>query len=84
MQSEGYTTKKNAVNGIISVQENSESTTNFLKKVSHDGHPYFVLKSQNNGQTIGKSEMYNSSAARDNGILSVITNAWTDEIEEVS
>ncbi len=37
-----------------------------------------------NGQIIGKSQMYNSEAARDNGIQSVITNAKEKVINDIT
>lgn len=52
------------------------------KKTAKDDSPYFVLTATN-GQTIGKSEMYSSVAARDNGIASVKSNGPTPTIKEV-
>ena len=46
-----------------------------------DGSPFFNLKATN-GQVIGKSEMYSSAAACENGIESVKKNAPEAEVIE--
>jgi uncharacterized protein YegP (UPF0339 family) len=74
LTSEGYSTKAACLNGIESVKTNSQDDSRFDKKESASGKPYFNLKASN-GQIIGASEMYESIAARDNGIASVKTNA---------
>jgi uncharacterized protein YegP (UPF0339 family) len=81
--SEGYTTKANCENGIESVRTNSQKDERFEKKVSTNNKPYFNLKASN-GQVIGTSEMYESTAARDNGIESVKNNAPTATIDDQS
>lgn len=74
LASEGYTTKAACLNGIESVKVNSQDDARFDRKESSNGKPYFNLKASN-GQIIGTSEMYESTAARDNGIASVKNNA---------
>ncbi|WP_316632290.1 YegP family protein [uncultured Flavobacterium sp.] len=74
LTSEGYTTKAACLNGIESVKTNSQDDNRFDRKESSNGKPYFNLKATN-GQIIGSSEMYESTAARENGIESVKTNA---------
>lgn len=74
LASESYSEKRSALAGVESVRKNSANADRFEKKVSSAGEPYFNLKSTN-GQVIGKSEMYSSEAARDNGIQSVMSNA---------
>src|SRR5690349_4269164 len=74
LSSERYTSKSSAENGIASVKTNAQNDANFQRKTAKDGSPYFVLVA-GNGQTIGKSEMYSSAAAMENGIKSVMTNA---------
>ena len=81
LQSEGYTTKANAINGIESVQTNSQFDSKYDRLTAKNGQFYFNLKASN-GQVIGTSEMYTSTAGRDNGIESVKTNAVNAEIEE--
>ncbi|MGN6437301.1 MAG: YegP family protein [Agriterribacter sp.] len=81
LSSEGYSTKTNCENGIESVRKNSQDDSKYDRKISTNGKFYFNLKATN-GQIIGSSEMYESAAARDNGIASVKTNAPSATIEE--
>lgn len=74
LQSEGYTSKAGAENGIVSVQQNGVLEAQFERKQSDKGNFWFVLKAAN-GQIIGKSEMYPAAAARDKGLESVKANA---------
>jgi len=74
LSSEQYVEKRSAEGGIASVQKNAPHDERYERKQSSNGHPYFVLKATN-GQVIGTSEMYNSTASRDNGIESVKKNA---------
>jgi uncharacterized protein YegP (UPF0339 family) len=82
LQSEGYVNKSSAENGIASVQKNGGDDARFERKQSDKGNFWFVLTA-GNGQIIGKSEMYPTSAARDKGIESVKTNAATSVVKEV-
>lgn len=81
MVSEGYTTKRNAINGIDSVRKHGFKEKNFEKLTARNGQFYFNLKSSN-GRTIGSSEMYASEAARDNGIMSVMKNVDSPVVDE--
>jgi uncharacterized protein len=81
LTSERYTAKSSAENGIASVQTNSPKDERYEKKTSTRGEPYFVLKGAN-GLTIGRSEMYSSTSARDNGIESVKTNGPTKDVRD--
>jgi uncharacterized protein YegP (UPF0339 family) len=81
LSSEGYTTKSNCLNGIESVKSNSQDASKFDSKTSANGKSYFNLKAAN-GQIIGTSQMYESLAARDNGIESVKTNAPSATTED--
>ncbi|WP_022850692.1 YegP family protein [Limisalsivibrio acetivorans] len=74
LNSETYRSKQSCKDGIESVRENSQYISNFEKKVSIRNDHYFNLKAMN-GQVIGTSEMYTTSAARDKGISSVMNNA---------
>lgn len=74
LASEGYTTKAACLNGIESVKKNSQEDARYERLEAKNGKPYFNLKATN-GQIIGSSEMYESNAARDNGIESVKKNA---------
>lgn len=81
LTSEGYASKANCLNGIESVKKNSQNDARFERKESSNGKPFFSLTATN-GQTIGKSEMYESVAARENGIESVKKNAPDAEVVE--
>jgi len=81
LASEGYATKAACENGIESVQKNSQVEARFDKLESKNGKFYFNLKASN-GQIIGNSEMYESQAARDNGIASVAKNAPDADVKE--
>lgn len=81
LSSEGYTTKAACENGIESVKKNSQDDARFERLESKNGKPYFNLKASN-GQIIGNSEMYESVAARDNGIESVKKNAAEASVVE--
>lgn len=82
LSSEIYESKAAALAGIESVRSNGGDPASFEKKTSTAGQPYFVLKATN-GQVIGSSQMYASDAARDIGIVSVMTNAPTAEVREI-
>ena len=81
LSSELYDSRASADNGIESVRKNGGDDKNFEKKDSAKGQPYFNLKA-GNGQVIGKSEMYNSEASRDNGIESVKTNCGSTTVDD--
>lgn len=74
LASEGYKQKDSALNGIESVRKNAADDARFEKKETSSGKPMFNLKATN-GQVIGTSESYSSTAARDNGVASVQKNA---------
>ena len=81
LASEGYTTKAACENGIESVKKNSQEDKRFDRLEAKNGKPYFNLKATN-GQIIGTSEMYESVAARENGIESVKKNAPEADVKE--
>ncbi len=74
LTSEAYDARAAAVRGIESVRKNSANDKRFERKTAKDGSAYFVLKAAN-GEPIGKSEMYKSTASMENGIASVGKNA---------
>lgn len=74
LTSERYTSKDGAMNGIESVKKNATLEERYERRTSSSGDPYFVLKAGNN-QEIGRSEMYSSASAMENGIQSVMSNA---------
>ncbi len=82
LTSQVYEQNQSALAGITSVQLNGPHAENFEHKVSTAGEPYFVLKAQN-GEVIGKSQMYASEAAAQVGMASVQTNAPSAAIATV-
>ncbi len=81
LNSETYTTKSNALNGIDSVKTNAPYDNNYKRLRSVNNEYYFNLLAQN-GQVIGTSETYQTSAGMENGIDSVKTNAPIAEVED--
>lgn len=79
LASEGYTTKTACDNGIASVKKNAPDDARYERLTAKNGDPYFNLKASN-GQVIGTSEMYSSTAAMENGIASVKKNAPDAEV----
>lgn len=63
------------------MKTNGPIEARFERKTAKNGQTYFVLKATN-GQTIGKSEMYSSVAAMENGIRSVMKNAPIAAVED--
>ncbi len=83
LSSELYTTKSACENGIESVQKNSGDEALYETREAKNGKPYFVLKAKNH-QEIGRSEMYESTSACDNGISSVQKNGSSSEVKDKS
>lgn len=81
--SEGYTTKQGCINGIESVKAHASNDSRFDRRTSMNGKLYFNLKASN-GEIIGTSEMYESIAARENGIYSVQRNSQSSEVVDYS
>ncbi len=74
LTSQRYKSRQSALDGIESVRKHGVEAARFVRKVAEDGSPYFVLVAVN-GQTIGRSEMYSTAGAMENGINSVMRNA---------
>jgi len=81
LTSETYVSHDGAINGINSVRINGVIEEHFEKRISKADEPYFVLKAAN-GEIIGTSEMYNSAASCNNGIVAVIKYASTTVLKE--
>lgn len=81
LQSETYTTKAAAQNGIASVQTNSPLDERFEKKTASNGKFHFNLKAANH-QIIGSSQLYESERSRDAGVESVKKNGPTTAVRE--
>jgi uncharacterized protein YegP (UPF0339 family) len=83
LTSQGYAAKAGCENGIASVKKNASDDARYERKTSSNGKDFFNLTSTN-GQIIGSSEMYESTAARENGIESVKKNAPEADVEDLS
>lgn len=83
LTSERYTSKSGAMNGIESVKKNAKLDGQYDRLESKKGEPYFVLKAKNN-EPIGRSEMYSSKSAMENGIASVKENAPSAKVEDLT
>lgn len=83
LASEGYTQKSGAKNGIESVRINAPHDSRYERKQATNGQYMFNLKAAN-GQVIGTSELYTTSAARENGIESVKSNGPTAPVEDLT
>jgi hypothetical protein len=81
LTSELYKQKQSAIVGIESVKANAGDDTRYERKTAKNGQPYFVLTATN-GEVIGKSEMYSSVSAMENGIQSVKKNGPVAAIED--
>ena len=73
LNSQVYTSKAAAENGIESVKTNSADDARYERLMSTADQPYFNLKA-GNGQVIGTSQMYSSEDAMETGVESVKTN----------
>jgi uncharacterized protein YegP (UPF0339 family) len=74
LTSERYTSKQSAQGGIASVKLNAPNDARYRRVTAKNGMPYFTLASTN-GEVIGTSETYSSTAARETGVSSVKVNA---------
>jgi len=83
LTSERYKAKASAEAGIASVKTNCPLDERFERKTAADKSPYFVLTAAN-GEVIGKSEMYKSTSAMENGIKSVKTNGPTAPVADLA
>ncbi|MGH0028480.1 MAG: YegP family protein [Myxococcota bacterium] len=81
LTSERYSSKSSAEHGIDSVRTNSPLDSRYDRRRSTSDQPYFVLKAAN-GEVIGRSEMYSSTSAMENGIVSVKTNGPTATVDD--
>lgn len=81
MSSQGYKSASGCENGIDSVRTNSQDESKFEVREAKDGREYFVLKA-NNGQEIGRSQMYKTSSGCKNGMASVAKNAPDAKVQD--
>ncbi|MEL6676192.1 MAG: YegP family protein [Bacteroidota bacterium] len=83
MTSQGYAAKSGAKNGVESVKKNASDADSFERKVASNGKHHFNLLAANK-QIIGSSQMYASKDGMENGIKSVMTNAGSAEVKDLS
>ena len=83
LQSEGYVSKAGCKNGINSVKDNAPIDERYKRKTATNGQFYFVLVAAN-GEPIGKSEMYTTEQARENGISAVKRDAPYAPVEDIT
>lgn len=83
LTSQLYAEKSSAEHGIESTRTNAIEDSRYERKDSKGGTPYFVLKA-GNGEVIGKSEMYSSESAMENGIASVKKNAPAARVDDTT
>jgi uncharacterized protein YegP (UPF0339 family) len=83
LTSEVYESRAAAENGIASVQKNSPDESRYERLTAKDGRAYFKLKAANH-QVIGVSQMYQSEAARDGGIASVMRNGPSETVKDLT
>ncbi|MBX2872643.1 MAG: STM4015 family protein [Saprospiraceae bacterium] len=81
--SEGYTSKQGCKHGIESTKFNAALTERYRSATSKSDQYYFTLHAKN-GEGLGISEMYNSVAARDNGIEAVMRDAPDASVEDLT
>lgn len=81
LSSQQYADKGGASGGIASVQANCGDDACFDRKTSKANEPYFSMVAKN-GQIIGRSEMYKSTASMEKGIASVKNNAPTAKTKD--
>lgn len=74
LSSERYTTEAAALKGIEAVRSSVAREHGFVRQVARNGEPMFNLVSAN-GEVVGTSETYRTTASREKGIASVIANA---------
>lgn len=83
LQSEGYTTKQGALDGIESVRKNAPIDNQYKRAVAKNGQYFFVLRAANN-RVIGVSEMYTTKASRDAGVESVKQTAPCAPVKDLT
>jgi hypothetical protein len=80
LTSERYTSRSAAENGVAAVRDNAPIEQRYDRRRASDGQHYFVLRGGNH-EVIGTSEMYTTTAARDDGIDAVRRSASAARLE---
>lgn len=82
LQSEGYTARYNAINGIY-VTKLGALMNRFEQKISRDGQHYFLVKA-GNGQVVAVSETYHRQQDAENGVSAVIAIVRNAPVEDLT
>ena len=77
ISSQGYTTKKAALNGVAAVRKNCGDDTRYEVRAAKNGKKYFILKAGNH-QQIAHSQTYASTQSCAKGMASVKRNGVSD------
>lgn len=83
LSSQGYASKDGCKGGIESVQNNATREEAYHLKEAKDGRHYFTLVAAN-GEVIGQSQMYKSTTGLKKGVASVMDNAPTAEVHDLT
>lgn len=81
LTSQIYSSRQACFNDIESVRTNCTDDRRYERKKTVDNKHFFVLKGPN-GEMIGKSELFTSLAAMENGIKSVKKNGGNRKVVE--
>jgi uncharacterized protein len=76
---ESFTKKNDVFRQIESIKKHSANNANFQRITSGSEGSFFVIK-DTNGDVIGKSKIYLSTAGMEKGIASVMANAPRAEV----
>ena len=76
LTSEAYNSKASALAGIASVRKNGSVRERFERRTAKNGKTYYVLLAKN-GEIIGQGQMYAHPTSCYPGIYSVMDNAAT-------
>lgn len=83
LTSELYRAKAGATNGIAAVRTNAPYDSRYDRRNPSAGQFYFLLKAAN-GEALGRSEMYTTTAAMETGIASVKANSSSATVDDLS
>lgn len=81
LSSEMYQSKSGAENGISSIKTNAPHDEQYQRRTASNGTLYFLLRARN-GEPVGRSDCYTSTAAMENGIVLVKKHAPDAETVE--
>jgi len=73
LASQAYDSRTAALNGVLSVLDNVETSARYKIEIAADGSYYFTLRARN-GSVIGTSETYATRSGAESGVAAVIRN----------